>query len=115
MWIVVAGSRTFNNYSLIKKKLDFFLQKLENITIVSGGARGVDKLAERYAKENNYPLEVFKADWKKYGKSAGYKRNVEMAEVSDCLVAFWNGTSPGTKHMIDIAKEKNLNIRIVNV
>ena len=55
----------------------------------------------------------FPADWDKHGKSAGYKRNLEMAENADALIAFWDGESRGTKHMIDIAKEKNLLTRII--
>ena len=59
-------------------------------------------------------MELFPADWKKYGKSAGYVRNSEMAEVAESLIAFWDGKSRGTKNMIDIAKNKGLKVRIVN-
>jgi len=60
-----------------------------------------------------YPVAKFPADWNKFKKSAGYKRNVEMAENADALIAFYDGKSKGTGHMIDIAKEKNLLIRII--
>ena len=76
-------SRDFNDYNLLKEKCDTFLEikrMVNDIQIVSGGARGADSLGERYAAEKGYHLQLFNADWEKYGKSAGYKRNVEMAE-----------------------------------
>lgn len=82
------------------------------IQIVCGMARGADRLGERYAKEHGYQVIYFPADWDLDGKSAGFKRNVRMAEYADALVAFWDGESKGTKHMIEIAKEKGLDIRI---
>lgn len=77
-YCLVAGSRTITDYNYIKETLDYFLQNKTEITIVSGGARGVDSLAERYAKERNYGLKIFPADWDRYGKQAGYIRNDEM-------------------------------------
>ena len=80
--IIIAGSRTFNNYPLLKKTLDECISNLETneeIQIVSGGARGADKLGEKYAKERGYSLKIFPANWDKYGKRAGYLRNNEMA------------------------------------
>ena len=55
----------------------------------------------------------FPADWDKYGKAAGYKRNGEMARNADALIAFWDGKSRGTKHMIDLAKKYDLQARVV--
>lgn len=69
--------------------------------IVSGGAQGVDFLAELYAKKHTLKFTEFKADWDTYGKSAGYRRNVEMAEYADALIAIWDGQSKGTLHMIN--------------
>ena len=76
-------------------------------------APGVDTLAVRWANYHGYPLKEFPADWNKYGKAAGYRRNVEMAEYADLLIAFWDGKSPGTKHMIDIMKSKGKHGKIV--
>ena len=59
-------------------------------------------------------LEIYPADWKKFGKSAGFRRNEKMAEIADMLIAFWNGESHGTKHMIDICKEKGIETIVVN-
>ena len=113
--IIVAGSRNVTDYSLVESKLDYYFQNLDpkTIEIVSGGARGVDKLGERYAKEHGLACKVFPADWNRFGRSAGYKRNCEMGSYATHLVAFWDGQSPGTKHMIEYAKKRNLNIRIV--
>lgn len=111
--VVVAGSRNFNNYNLLKEKLDFLLQNKKNIEIVSGTARGADTLGERYAKERGYSLKRFPANWEKHGRKAGYIRNKEMRDYADAVVVFWDGESRGTKHMIDLSKEKNLPIKII--
>ena len=114
--IIIAGGRDFNDYNLLKEKIDNIIsdkRKTHQIYIVSGKARGADSLGEKYANENGLNIMEFPADWDKHGKSAGYKRNLEMAENADALIAFWDGESRGTKHMIDIAKEKNLLTRII--
>jgi hypothetical protein len=113
--IIIAGGRTFSDYELLKKTCDKLLKtvsKIRPIVIVSGTARGADKLGERYAKEHGYTIESYKPNWNK-GNQAGYIRNTEMGDNADVLIAFWNGTSKGTKHMIDIAKEKGLQVRVI--
>ncbi|MDC7251016.1 MAG: hypothetical protein PQJ49_13970, partial [Sphaerochaetaceae bacterium] len=84
------------------------------ITIVCGQARGADTLGEWYGKEKGYDIRYFPANWNLHGKKAGYLRNSEMADYADCLIAFWDGQSKGTEHMINLAKQKGLKIRIVN-
>ena len=111
--IIVAGSRDFTNYKLMQQKLDHLLQNKSNICIVSGAAKGADKLGERYARDRQLQLKQFFANWNLYGKSAGYKRNEKMAQNADALVAFWDGKSRGTMHMIDLAKKYNLAVRVV--
>jgi hypothetical protein len=115
--VIVAGSRGFSDYTLLRAKLDALLAgKLADgatVTIVSGGARGADTLGERYAEERGLTCLVMPADWDRHGRSAGYKRNEEMANVANALVAFWDGRSPGTKHMIDIARQRGLAVRVV--
>lgn len=110
--VIVAGGRDFNDYNLLKNKLDHALRNRinEGIVIVSGAARGADKLGERYAKERGYEIDSHPADWEKHGKSAGYIRNKEMAQCSDALMAFWDGKSRGTKHMIDLANQQELKV-----
>ena len=108
MKVIIAGSRDITNYNLLLKVIE--KSKFEITEVVSGTARGVDKLGERYAEENNIPLKKFPADWNKYNKMAGYLRNKQMAEYADALIAIWDGESRGTKNMIDIAKKMKLDI-----
>ena len=114
--IIIAGGRDFMDYNLLKEKTNKILQEKRvshKIVIISGCARGADTLGLRYASENAFDVEEYPANWDKYGKKAGYMRNVEMAENADALIAFWDGKSKGTKHMIDIATERNLPTRII--
>ena len=113
--IVVAGSRDYNNYEEAKKYIDFCISDLKktfSLIFISGGCRGADTLGERYAIEKGYKLVKMLAEWDKYGKSAGPKRNVEMAKACDYVICFWDGQSRGTKSMIDIARKLNKPIKI---
>ena len=115
--VIIAGSRGFSNYKLLKEKCNEYLRekrKEYNIIIISGGARGADTLGEKYAQDEGFSLEVFPANWNKFGKSAGFIRNEQMAEIADALIAFWDGKSNGTKHMIEIMENKKLLVRVVN-
>lgn len=89
------------------------LGELKIARILSGGAKGADQVAERYAKENNIPIEVFLPNWKEYWKAAGPIRNTQMVELADVIVAFWDGTSPGTKHTITRAKQFHKHVYII--
>ena len=114
--IIIAGGRDFMDYNLLKEKTNKILQEKRvshKIVIISGCARGADTLGLRYASENAFDVEEHPANWDKYGKKAGYMRNVEMAENANALIAFWDGKSKGTKHMIDIATERNLPTRVI--
>lgn len=115
MKVIIAGTRHFNNYSLVKEKLDYYLQNInkQDIEIVSGTANGADKLGEKYGLENNIKIIQFPANWDEYGKSAGYKRNLEMAKYATHCIVFWDGISKGTKHMIDLSKKYELKLKIV--
>ena len=116
MRVIVAGSRDFNDYDLVEKTLltYFKAHHLHNkdVEIVSGSARGADKLGEQFAKKCGLKLTKFPADWNKYGKAAGPIRNEEMAKYSDMLFAFWDGYSKGTKNMIELAKQYELLINV---
>ena len=114
--VIIAGGRDFVDYNLLREKVNNILvdkRLTHKIVIVSGCARGADTLGMRYASENILDVDEYPADWDKYGKKAGYMRNVEMAENADALIAFWDGKSKGTKHMIDIATERKLPIRVI--
>jgi len=99
--LAVVGSRSFNDYEFLKKILQFHPCK----KIISGGARGADTLADRYATENNITMQEFLPNWNVYGKSAGFLRNKQIVESCDELVAFFDGESPGTKYSITLAKD----------
>ena len=111
--VIIAGSRGFNNYALLKQRCDRLFFRHIPTAIISGAARGADTLGERYAKERGFPVKQFPAQWDRYGKRAGYLRNEEMLTAADGLVAAWNGQSKGTAHMIRIAREKGIPVRII--
>jgi hypothetical protein len=114
MKTIIAGGRDFNNYEYFKAALKFLFQNTMPTEIVSGGANGADKMGERYAAEKGIPLKVFPADWNAHGKAAGPIRNEQMALYADALVAFWDGSSKGTKSMIDLARKNGLKVRVVH-
>lgn len=108
MKVIIAGSRNIKDYNSVKAAI--WESKFDITEIVSGGAEGVDKLGMMYAFENGIDLVVYYPNWKKYGKSGGYKRNIEMAKHSDALIAVWDGRSKGTGHMIGIARDMGLKV-----
>ena len=122
--VIIAGSRDFSDYELLKKSAIEIITKktmLPDLTrIISGGARGADTLGERFANEMGLEISRFIPDWDGLGKRAGYVRNAEMAKfaVEDgnygVLIAFWDGKSRGTKHMIDLANKYGLEVHVVN-
>lgn len=112
--VIIAGSRDFDDYQMLELNCNYFLKnKLPDVEVVSGGARGADRLGERYAENYLLDIRVFTAEWDQFGKSAGYIRNKEMGEYCDAGIAFWNGVSRGSKHMIDILKELGKPYRVV--
>ena len=111
MKTIIAGSRGFANYQLLVETMRELGWSVREV--VSGGARGADTLGERYAAEHNIPLIVFPAAWETWGRSAGYVRNQQMADYAKALVAFWDGISKGTAHMIRLAENKKLKVRVV--
>ncbi len=114
MKIIIAGGRDFDDYDLLRESCDYLLKNQTEVEIISGCANGADKLGEKYAEERGYKITKFPANWNKFGKSAGFKRNIEMSEYADALIAFWDSESKGTSHMINQARNKNLKVRIVN-
>ena len=116
--LIIAGGRDFNDYGFLKEEASKFVAEIgneEEIMIVSGGAKGVDSLGEIFAKEMGLDIVVFPADWKKYGRSAGPKRNAQMADYATHLLSFWDGESKGTKSMISLAKKKKLMVKVVQI
>jgi hypothetical protein len=118
-YVIIAGGRDFSDYKLLKESMDILLTYFKDVTIISGAAKGADSLGEVYAKEKGYNLIKCPANWDKYGKSAGYIRNCDMANIiqdsnNGICVCFWDEKSKGTKHMIDIAKSKKIETYIIN-
>jgi hypothetical protein len=108
MRVIIAGSRGINDYAKVCDAVQ--RSRFPISRVLSGMARGVDTLAIRYATEKRLPLEQFPAQWSKWGRSAGYRRNEQMAQNADALIAVWDDRSPGTRHMIQVAKARGLQV-----
>jgi len=113
MKVIIAGGRDFNDYDLLCRKTDIILSRQDEIEIVSGVAKGADKLGERYANERGYPIKRFPPDWNHHGNRAGFIRNEDMALYADALILFWDGRSRGSQNMLKIGSVIGLKIRIV--
>lgn len=111
--VIVAGSRDFTDYQCLQANLDRLLSRQPDAYIVSGGAAGADQLGERYAHATGRTVLKIPADWQRYSRAAGMVRNRTMAHLASHLVAFWNGASPGTRNMLEVAKGDGLQVRTV--
>ncbi len=121
--LAAVGSRDFNHYEFFKHHMDSAIanlkKKFEKVTLVSGGAKGTDAMAERYYKESGskipgVSMTVVEANWGKYSKSAGPKRNRTMVGLSTHVIAFWDMASPGTSNMISTSREEGLIVKVVD-
>ena len=110
MRTIIAGSRIIDDYY----SLEAAIAKCgwTPTVVISGMARGVDYLGIRYATTYSIPIEKHPALWDVYGKSAGYQRNAEMADVAEALIVLWDGRSNGTRNMIELAGQRLLKIHI---
>ncbi|QHJ85016.1 MAG: hypothetical protein [Bacteriophage sp.] len=120
MRVIIAGGRDFSDSDLFDREVSKRLwSKLDegDVEIVSGCCTGADELGEEFAGYWDIPVKRFPAEWSKHGKSAGPRRNADMAiyaaEDDGMLIAFWDGKSRGTKHMIDTAKRYGINVYTV--
>lgn len=121
--VIIAGGREFDNYRMLEQTASQAIRDWVDeiykgapepkIDIISGAARGADKLGEQFAREYGMTVNRMPANWELYGKSAGYRRNEEMTKHANALIAYWDGESRGTKHMIDIATRRELLVRII--
>lgn len=114
--VIIAGSRTFQDLSLLTRKCDRVLSSrldTDNIVIVSGTANGADVLGEVYAKNRGFNVMRFPADWTKHGRRAGYIRNEQILAIADAVIVFWDGSSKGSKHMMAISDEKGIPLRVI--
>jgi len=115
--VIVAGCRDFTDQSIGFNHISYVLSRVLpcDIQIICGEARGADTIGKLWAQERNISVVSFPADWNQYSKSAGYIRNSQMAQYATHLIAFWDGHSHGTKHMIDLAKKYSLVINIRDI
>ncbi len=110
MRVIIAGSRTITNLATVEAAIKASGWRGSIAEVVSGGARGVDTLAEAWAAERGIAITRFPADWRTHGRAAGPMRNREMAEYADALIAVWDGESRGTANMIEEARKRGLPI-----
>lgn len=120
--LLIAGTRSYTDYETVCKTADYLLQRqvtMRKILIVSGGATGADALAEKYARERGFELKIVPADWTRYGRSAGPRRNAVMHGIIEgykhraCL-CFWDGSSRGTAHNFELARKGNTRLVVYN-
>lgn len=113
MRLAIIGSRSFSDYELLKENV---LKSFPNVLlIVSGGAKGADKLGEKLADELGLKTEIYLPNWARYGKGAGLVRNELIIKNSEGVIAFWDGLSKGTKKSIEISRNLKKKIVVVKV
>lgn len=110
MRYIIAGGRDFDDYDMVRRSVKGIVRRSD--TVISGGARGADSLGEAFAEKNGLDVERYPAEWDKYGKAAGHRRNHRMSLEADGLIAFWDGRSPGTKNMIENAHKARLETHV---
>jgi len=115
MKVIIAGSRIITDFQLLSRCVAESGWTDQIIEVVSGGARGVDKQGEMWARKHEIPIKRFPAMWDLYGKAAGPIRNKEMAEYADALIALLYGRSTGTANMIKTAGKVGLLTKVFNV
>lgn len=111
--LIIAGSRTIEDMAVVEQALQAANASPERVQeVVSGAARGVDRLGEQWAARHGIKVKRFPADWRKHGRAAGPLRNAEMAAYATHLVAVWDGQSRGTKSMIELTRARGLRVFI---
>jgi len=115
-YLIIAGGRDFNDYALLKEKVDDLLSEKSGaltIIIISGVAMGADMLGEKYAAEMGYEVQEFPAYWS-LGNEAGAFRNQQMTDAADACICFWDGLSRGTENVIDLANTKGIPVKVIS-
>ena len=109
MKLLIIGSRCIESFDLS----DYVPESTE--LIISGGARGVDSVAEKYADDHNISKLILRPKYQKYGKAAPLKRNEQMVDLADEILVIWDGVSKGTKYTIHYAIKHNKTINIITL
>ncbi len=107
--VAIVGSR---DYLHLGRVAQFVAALPAGTIVISGGARGVDKTAEQAARSYGLETLILPADWERFGKSAGFRRNHDIVGRADRVVAFWDGKSRGAKHTIDLARKAGVPVEI---
>ena len=115
MRLIVAGSREIHNVDLIETHMLAFEDRYGLFDLICGMARGVDMAAHDIAESYRIPIHEYPAEWDKYGRGAGYRRNVEMAQAADALLLVWDGESRGSKHMLDVAIQRRMPTIVIHI
>ncbi len=115
MKTIIAGSRGIDEYQLVVEAVEESGWFKDITEVVSGGARGPDRLGEMWAKYHQIPIKLFPADWDRLGRGAGHIRNAQMADYADALIAVYDGHSRGTANMIQRAKSKGLKVYVKTI
>ncbi|AGX01893.1 GTP-binding domain [Erwinia phage PhiEaH1] len=117
IYVMVSGCRHYTSYWQFAKRMDHLLKNFdrEKVVLIEGGARGTDYLAYLYARRRKLAHATYDADWDEHGKSAGYIRNAEMMEIARYGVAFWDGYSRGTGHVVKEATKYDVSLRVVKI
>lgn len=113
MRVIIAGSRTLTNPRLVADAVD--ASGFTVTEVISGGARGIDRLGEQWAEARGVSVRRFPAEWESEGRAAGHLRNRKMAENADALIAIWTAGSPGTHDMIHEATTRGLAVYVHRV
>ena len=111
--VAIVGSRNFQDYERIVQGVERLKEHYPHLQILSGGARGVDRLAQRAAEYLGIPFKLFPANWEKYGRRAGMLRNEFLIRDADKVVAVWDGQSRGTANSIQWAKKLGTPYKII--
>lgn len=115
--LLVCGSRSITDSTWVSSQISELVAEkafsLLDLTLIEGGAKGVDALAKTWAVSNGVPVETYKADWARYGRGAGHRRNAEMVAAADFVLILWDGSSTGTKNDIDLCKKNYKNYKLV--
>lgn len=107
MKLLIAGSRGITEFDIS----EFVTEDID--TIISGGANGIDKLAEDFADKHRLSKIILRPRYEKYGKAAPLKRNEELVQMADKILVIWDGQSKGTEHTINCAKKLNKNLQVI--
>ena len=113
--VIIAGSRDITDMELIRNEMNAYWLEIGAFEVISGMARGVDRIARDIAVASGITVHEMPAEWDRYGKSAGYRRNEDMVALATHGLVFWDGESRGTKHTIDLLTKQNKPYRVVRI